>query len=187
MTSNPASYKQVLAHFEKKSDTIQEYFPSFPALVASFPWDVSVTYVFSRMEAVKHSVIYCGIVKLHWTDSKLTKELVDKDHMSRARFRELFKIVYGKPIEERLLAKLAEAEKVRDRISHGKQWSAAEARKALIEVFDFAEEFDDFVLSNGGFRPFGDLRGFKGAKAPLPRETTRWVLKGMGVPNKDQS
>lgn len=186
-TSTPTNYKQVLVHFEKKAAVIQRYFPAFPDLVASFSWDVSVTYVFSRLEAAKHAIIYCGIVKLHWTDSKLTRELVDKDHMSRGRFKELFKIVYGKPIEERLLAKLAEAEKVRDRISHGKQWSAAEARKALIEAFDFAEELDDFVFNNGGFRPFGDLRGFKGAKAPLPRETTRWVLKGMGVPNKDQS
>ena len=40
------------------------------------------------------------------------------------------------------------------------------------------------MISSDGqaeFRPFGDLRGFKGRGQPLERTTTRWVLKGMGM------
>lgn len=181
----PANYIQVLAHFKAKPREIQDYFPAFAALVEGYSWDVSVSYVFSRIEAVKHEAIYCGIVKLHWTDSQLTRELVDKDHMSRGRFRDLFKIVYGKPIEEGLLKMLGEAEAIRDKIAHGKRWSDEQARKALTDIFDFAEGFNDFTQNLAGFKPFGDLRGFKGRKESLPKETTRWILKGMGIPAKE--
>lgn len=183
----PANYKQVIAHFKRKPKEIQEYFPSFVDLVEGYSWDVSVSYVFSRTEAVKHAAIYCGIVKIHWTDSSLTRELVDRDHMSRGRFRDLFKTVYGKPIEPELLKKLAEAEGIRDKIAHGKQWTDGQARTALIDIFDFAEGFNEFTQNQAGFKPFGNLRGFKGRKESLSKETTRWVLKGMGIPSKESA
>jgi hypothetical protein len=182
--AKPANYKQVLNHFRATPKQVQDYFPSFPELVENYSWDVSISYVFSRVEAAKHSTIYCGIMKLHWTNSALTRELVDKDHMSRGRFRELFKTVFGKPIEKALLDKLSGAEAVRDKIAHGKNWTAAEARTALTDVFDFATGFNDFVQATTGFKPFGDLRGFKGRKESLSKETTRWVLRGMGIPGK---
>ncbi len=184
--STAANYKQVLKHFTATPKDIQDYFPSFPELVKCYPWDVSISYVFSRIEAVKHTTIYCGIVKIHWTDSVLTRELINKDHMSRGRFRELFKTVFGKPIKKELLAKLAEAEAIRDRVSHGKSWTDVEARKSLTDIFDFATGFNDFVQAEAGFRPIGDLRGFKGRKESLPKDTTRWVLKGMGIPSKSE-
>lgn len=181
----PANYKQVLAHFKAKPREIQNYFPAFSDLVEGYSWDVSVSYVFARIEAVKHAAIYCGIVKLHWTDSTLTRELVDKDHMSRGRFRELFKIVYGKTIDDALLKKLGEAEAIRDKIAHGKKWTDEQARTALKDIFDFAESFNALTYNLAGFKPLGDLRGFKGRKESLPKETTRWVLKGMGIPGKE--
>jgi hypothetical protein len=185
--SPSANYLQVLNHFKSMPQEVQDYFPSFESLVMDYPWDVSVSYVFSRIEAAKHSTIYCGIVKLHWTESTLTREMVNKDHMSRGRFRELFKIVFGKVIKKDLLDKLAEAEDIRDKIAHGKQWNDAQARKALNDIFDFATGFNTFVQDAAGFLPFGNLRGFKGRGQPLPKETTRWVLRGMGIPGKSEA
>ncbi|MHB8387389.1 hypothetical protein [Metallibacterium sp.] len=184
MTSS-ANYKQVLAHFNNKSQEIIEYFPEFPKLVVGYSWDVSVSYVFSRIEMAKHMTIYCGIVKLHWANSALTKELIDKDHMSRGRFRELFKTVYGDSMDAALLDKLSRAEVIRDKVVHGKSWSDEQARTALIDVFDFAEGLNKLTHKIAGFKIFGDLRGFKGRKESLSRETTRWVLRGMGIPAKE--
>lgn len=158
--------------------------PSFEELVEGYPWDVSVSYVFSRVEGAKHSTIYCGIVKIHWTESTMTRDMIDKDHMSRGRFRDLFKTVFGKPIPNDLLKKLSEAEDIRDKIAHGKKWSDAQARKALKDIFDFATDFNTFVQEAAGFKPFGSLKGFKGRKESLPKETTHWVLRGMGIPAK---
>jgi hypothetical protein len=180
----PANYKQVLDHFKAAPADVQASFPAFLDLAQKYPWDVSVSYVFSRVEAVKHVTIYCGIVKLHWTDADLTRDLVEKDHMSRGRFKDLFKTVFGTPIKKELLDQLAEGETIRDKVAHGKEWSPAEVRRALKHTFDFATGFNAFVEETAGFRPFGDLRGFKGRRESLPKETTKWVLRGMGIPSK---
>ncbi len=179
----PANYKQVLNHFQSLPSEVQGYFPSFNDLVKDYPLEVSVSYVFARVEAAKHSAIYCGIVKIHWTDSALTREMIDKDHMSRGRFRDLFKIVFGKPLKKDLEDKLSGAEEIRDKIAHGKKWKNEDARKALNDILDFAADFNAFVEQTAGFKPFGDLRGFKGRGESLSKETTRWVLRGMGIPS----
>ena len=184
MTSSK-NYKQVLAHFNGKSQDIIRYFPEFKKLVVGYSWDVSVSYVFSRIETAKHMAIYCGIVKLHWADSALTKGLVDKDHMSRSRFRELFKTVYGNSMDAVLLDKLSSAEAIRDKVVHGKIWADKQARSALIDILDFAEGLNELTYKIAGFNILGDLRGFKGRKESLSRDTTRWVLRGMGIPAKE--
>jgi hypothetical protein len=182
--TDPANYKQVLKHFDSLSDDVRRYFPTLPELVKNYSWDVSVAYVFSRIERAKHETIYCGIVKLHWTESTLTRTLVDKDHMSRSRFRDLFKTVYGVQIGKDLLEQLKRAESVRDKVIHGKKWDGAEARAAIRDALEFCHGFNEFVDGLAGIRPFGDLRGFKGRKESLSQATTRWVLRGMGIPGR---
>ena len=105
--------------------------------------------------------------------------------MTRPRFNELFKIVFGAAVPDDIQDLLTRGESVRDKIAHGMGWSRPEARGALIAVLDFATAFNQFVSQKAGFEPFGDLRGFKGRKQPLTRATTRWILKGMGIPRKE--
>ena len=111
----------------------------------------------------------------------LTRELVSNNHMSRRRFLDLFDTIIECRVPENLVAKLHVGERVRDKVVHGMKWDQKEARQALVSVLDFAEDFNDFVDEQAGFRPFGDLRGFKGRTRPLGKKTTRWVLIGMGI------
>lgn len=180
----PKTYRSVINHYKAAPKSIQEYFPDFVNLVENYDWEISVSYVFSRIEQAKRMTIYCGIVKIHWCESKLTWKLVSEDHMARSRFKNLFKIVFGKMIPNELVGKLEKGEKVRDKIAHGMNWTPKEAREGLTSVLDFAEEFNEFVSSLGGFRPFGNLRGYKGRKMPLQKSTTKWILLGMGIPQK---
>jgi hypothetical protein len=138
--------------------------------------------VFARIEAVKHDTLYKGLVKRHRTDSELTRQLLDKDHMSRARFRELFGVVFGTGIPAETLKHLETAEKIRDRAAHGKLLTDAKSRECLVEAFAFMRDFSSFVFQSAGFRPFGEGRGFKGRGQSLSKETSKWVLKGMGIP-----
>ena len=143
---------------------------------------LSISYVFTRVERAKRRTLYCGIAKLHWCEASVTNALVDREHLTRSRFIELFKTIFARPIPVDLVKKLKDAEAVRDRAAHGsRDWTEAQARKCLIDVIDFAVGFNEFVKEEAGFRPFGDLRGFKGRASPLPKATTMWVLKGMGV------
>lgn len=180
--ADAANYKQVQRQYEALPAAVRNYFDSFPGLLTDYPWEVSVAYVFSRIEYLKNQTIYCGLLRLHHTEREVTRRLIDRDHMTRGRFRELFEIVFDKPLNKPLLAKLSEAESLRDKTMHGKPWTAAEARKALSDIFEFVCEFDDLVHELAGFHPVGDLRGFKGRGKALSKETTRWVLKGMGIP-----
>ncbi len=181
------TYIGVIRHFQAAPEGVQNYFPDFVQLVEQYDWEVPVSYVFSRIEQAKRMTIYCGIVKLHWCESTLTWKLVSEDHMARGRFRELFRTVFGQKIPDEILAKLEKGEKVRDKIAHGVKWTPKEARECLTSVVDFATEFNECVFRRAGFRPFGDLRGYKGRKEPLSKDTTRWILRGMGIPQRNEN
>lgn len=92
----------------------------------------------------------------------------------------MFKHVFGKPIEGSVRGSLKEAEKVRDKVMHGKRPLDINIRMAIVQVLEFAQSYNKFVNDIAGFKPFGDLRGIKGRAAALDKSTTRWVLKGMG-------
>jgi hypothetical protein len=175
------TYLGVIAEFDRLPKEIRDYFPEFTDLVETYPWEVSVNYMFSKIEQAKHMTIYCGIVKKHWCESTLTRKMVNEEYMSRGRFKELFKTVFGRKISKSVLEKLEVGESIRDKIAHGKNWSEKEAREGLMSTMAFAKEFNEFVFHLGGFKPFGKLKGFKGRAESLPKETTRWVLLGMGI------
>ena len=178
-----ANYIQLLSKYNGMSKHVRDYFIDLPALVQDFEYVVPISYVFSRIETIKRRTLYGGLVKLHRTNGVLTSSLLDREHITRKRFRELFKIVFDSAISEAILKKLSEAEAVRDKVAHGRPLTAAEARECIAGALEFSEEFDEFVSTTAHFRPYGDMRGFKGAGEPLSKETTKWVLKGMGIPS----
>ena len=179
------NYRQVIRHYEAAPEQVRNYFPEFVKLVESYDWEIPITYAFSRLERAKRMTIYCGIVKLHWCESTLTRDRINEDHLSRGRFKRLFKVVFGKRVPQPLIEKLESAESVRDKIAHGMTWTPAEARGCLVHLIDFAVEFNDHMANLADFRPFGDLRGFKGRRESLTKATTRWVLLGMGIPERE--
>lgn len=185
--ASAANYKQVLARLRGLPRDIRGWFEIVPELIERYDWEVSISYVFSRIEAIKHDTLYKGLVKRHRTDAELTWSLLDKDHMGRARFIELFRIVFDNPIPDNVLDHLSTAENIRDRVAHGKRLTGAQARTCLMAAFDFMETFSELVHAVGGFRPFGEGRGFKGRTESLTKETSRWVLRGMGIPPPKKS
>lgn len=180
------SYIGVIRCFDDAPDNVKAYFPDFVKLVEKYEWGVPVSYLFTRVEQAKRMAIYCGIVKLHECESALTRKLVSEDHMARGRFKSLFHTVYGRKIPDELIAKLEKGEKIRDKIAHGMDWTAKEAREGLCSTIEFAGEFNTFVNKHAGFEPFGSLQGFKGRAQPLSTATTHWVLRGMGIPQKNE-
>jgi hypothetical protein len=182
-----ATYKQVLARLKRLPKDIKNWFDIVPELIERYDWEVSISYVFTRIEVIKHDTLYKGLVKRHWTHAQLTRELLDRDHMDRARFIGLFRIVFDEHIPTNILAHLSTAESIRDRVAHGKRLTPAQARACLMAAFDFMETFNDFVQAKAGFRPFGEGRGFKGRAESLTKETSRWVLRGMGIPHSKKT
>ena len=171
----------ILKKFRGLPSEIQDYFDHFPKLVDDFPWDVSISYLFSLVETAHNMTIYCGVAKIHKVDVSLAREAIELHHMTRPEFRALYEKVFNKKLPQSMVNTIARSEEVRDRILHGKKGVAdSEKRRAIINVLDYAEAFNKEVDKVAGFKPFGSLKGFKGAGQPLDKPTSRWILKGMG-------
>ena len=173
--------RRLLNQYNALPDDIKNYFEHFPKLAEDFPWNVSISYMFSLVELAHNMTIYCGVVKLHRVNSTLARTAVDNHHMTRDGFKDLYETIFAKPLEQPVANKIAEAEKVRDRILHGKTVSEGNKRKAVADILEYAEAFNAAVYDIAGFKPFGSLRGFKGRAKPLDKSTSRWILKGIGL------
>ncbi|WP_162516190.1 hypothetical protein, partial [Aeromonas veronii] len=101
-------------------------------------------------------------------------------YLNSRGFKEIYKNVFGQAIRDITVNKLSEAEVVRDKVIHGKQVSDAELREAIADVLEYAELLNDEVSSVASFKPFGNMKGFKGRADSLDNRTTKWLMKGMG-------
>jgi hypothetical protein len=176
------NYKAVLKHYSQCGHEIRGFFPHLPQLIVpSLPWEVSIAYQFIRVETGQNRAIYGGVVKLHRADAAIAESMLNTLHITRASFLELVRTVFGQPLPAATVLLLKTAEKVRDKTVHGKNVSEPNARQAIVDVLDYATAVNDFVSSVAGFKPFGSMQGFKGAVQPLPKATTKWLLRGMGI------
>jgi hypothetical protein len=176
-SNTPATWKGVRDRFAAAPAEVRGYFTHYPKLLEAFPWDVSIGYLFTKVEQAHRIAIYCGVVKLHRVDASLAETAVDGWHMSREDFRSMFRTVFSARLPDE---GLVEAEKIRDRVLHGTAVSASDHRLAAVRLLDYADELSGTVTKHGGASPFGDLRGFKGRATALEKSTSRLVLKGLG-------
>src|SRR3546814_177830 len=137
--------------------------------------------MFTRVEKAMNRMLYCGVVKLHRANSTTASVMVNNHHMTRREFKRLFSNVFGTDVPKELNEILAEAEKVRNKVVHGKDTTAAEMRTAIVRLLEYAEGMNALVNREAGFKPFSaDLRGFAGAAERLDASTTSWLMKGLG-------
>jgi len=176
----PKSYKGILKRFDKAPKGVRDSLKHLPKLIKEFPLEVSLGYLFSRVERSQYMTLYCGVVKLHQCDKDVTYSVLQNQHITRGMFVESFKTVIGVKLDSKIVSGLRAAEKVRDKIIHGREAKPEEMRMAVIRVIEYAESYNDFVNNHAGFRPFDSLTGFKGAGKSLSKKSTRWILKGMG-------
>jgi hypothetical protein len=178
----PGSYRGLLNTYDDLPEIVRNSFVHIPNLLPSFPYDVTLSYMFSRVELAQNLCLYYGAVKLHRCHPEITWSAVDSHHFTRKGFRERFNIIFGCELPDDVSLRIEASEKTRDRILHGKSCTETLKREAIVGIFQYAIAFNNFVHGKAGFRPFGqDMRGFKGRMQPLDKSTTRWVLKGMGL------
>jgi hypothetical protein len=175
------SCKAVLKHYTSVPADVQKYFEQLPSLIQRNKLDVCIAYQFIRVETAQNRTLYGGVVKLHQAHGSVASSMVNSLRVTRALFLVLINNIFGKPLPDTIGNKLKFAEKVRDKTVHGKGISDANARQALVDVLDYATELNKFVEDIAGFRPFGDMRGFKGNGQPLDKAKTAWLLKGLGL------
>lgn len=170
----------LLNAFENSSNEVRAYFEHLPKLVENFPLNVSLSYVFALIELGQNMTLYCGIVKLHRVEPTLARQAVDAHHLTRKEFRDKFKMIFDRSIPDEAQSALRQAEKIRDAVMHGKACNDDQIRNAIGCALKYAMKINDLLEKEAGFKPYGNLRGFKGRAQPLDKSITRWILKGMG-------
>lgn len=171
----------LLNHFANLPAGVQPHFTYFSDLIQpTLPLEVCLAYLFYRVELAHRDTLYCGVVKLHHADADMARQVIQKQHLTRDSFRALFESLFGQSVKPSAAKKLKDAESVRDKVMHGSRPTDAMMRQAIVDVLDYAREFNDHVFTLSAFYPFGDLRGFHGRGERLSRPTTRLVLKGLG-------
>lgn len=167
--------------FASCSDDVRGYFEHIPRLLDEFPMDVCLSYVFARLELGQNMALYCGAVRIHRADGEVAKNAISTHHMTRDGFVGLYKTVFDVDLPKAAHTDLKKAEETRDRIMHGKGADDGAIRNAIAQVLEYAEEVNKQLGTKHGFKPFGRLQGFAGGKgARLDKQTSRFVLKGMG-------
>jgi len=170
----------VINYYSTLPPEVRSYFSDLPKLLSNFSSSTALIYVFAMIEKAMNMTLYCGIIKLHSTESNLTRNAIEKYHVTRDNYKKKFELLFGIEIDLTALTNLENSEKVRDKIMLGNPSNDQERFKAIKEALEFSVLFNDQVYNKAGFRPFGSLQGFKGAKKPLKVDTTRLILKGLG-------
>lgn len=176
----PGTWRGLVSRYSSCSNEVRDYFRHFPSLAKDYPWDVSISYMFGLVELAQNMTLYCGVVKLHRVNVTMARTAINNHHITRDGFKILYKSIFGKALKSSVSKKIAEAEKIRDKILHGKSVSEADKRKAVIDVLEYAEAFNSELNAVANLTPFGSLKGFKGRATSLDKSTSRWVLKGIG-------
>jgi hypothetical protein len=176
------SYIALLKKYDFCSEDVKKYFGLLPQLIKDYPHSVSLAYIFFETEKAQNRVLYGGVVKLHRGNAKTVENLVYAAHIKRESFLTLFRNVFDKELSQPVVSKLKVAEKTRDKLLHGKKVTDASLREAIADVLDYADAMNNELDILAGFKPFGDMRGFKGRKEALDAKTTRWLMKGLGFP-----
>lgn len=175
------SYKALLKCYQAKSEQVQGHFEHLPKLINNdLPYVIAIAYCFLKIEQAQNRALYGGVVKVHRCNAEFARRLMNFQHLTRDGFRDLFKNVFGKPLKESTTEMILEAEKIRDKVIHGKEVTQNELRQAIADVLAYAEEFNNEVCALGDFRPLGDMRGFKGRAEALDKRTTKWLMRGLG-------
>lgn len=179
------SYKGILKYYnEVTTEEIRKYFNYLPLLLnqSEILYEVILAYLFLKIEQAQNRCLYGGIVKIHHANANFVGKIIDKQHLTRDGFQTLYKNVMGHPFPHKALEQIQNAERIRDKVIHGKDVSDDKLRIAIIACLKYAELVNDEMSSNrgAGFKPFGDMRGFKGRGESLDVRTTKWLMRGLG-------
>lgn len=68
MTTKIKSRKGLLKVYKSRSQDVRDFFEHLPRLLDHFPLDLSLAYMFARLELGQNQTLYCGVVKVYRAD-----------------------------------------------------------------------------------------------------------------------
>lgn len=179
--ANIPTYIALQKCYDSKSAEVKSHFGHLPQLIAgALPYEIAIAYVFLKIEQAQNRALYGGVVKVHRCNAEFARRLMNFQHLTRDGFKDLYKNVFGRTLPKATADLMTDAESSRDKVIHGKDVTDSELRGAIADVLAYAEAFNSEVNDVAGFKPLGDMRGFKGRAEPLDKRTSKWLMRGLG-------
>jgi hypothetical protein len=179
----PSLAARNLSKLRHASDGVQYYFWMLPELLenVSSPGP-ALAYCFQNIEYAQRRALYALLMRRFRTDSDVTWEAIDSLDITRSNFPDFYQSFSGKKFPKGLRDLMTPAETVRDNITHGRDASVTDVHRAIGICLDYAEQVNERMWLDVGFRPFGRLQGVTSSKRPqLNTEISHLVLKGLGL------
>ena len=159
----PGNWQGVMNRIDDSSDEIKGYFDPVSELIEHYRWEVSIGYMFTRVEQAHNHLLHGAAVKIHGVNGSTANRFVDGQHITRKEFSRLYKNVVGGAMPTRSVKLLSEAEKIRDRVVHGKRVAEKDQGTAIIYILEYAEMINTELQEKANFSPFkADQRGYAG-------------------------
>lgn len=177
-----ATKQHVIDVFNASSKRTQEYFRHVPNLIEQFVPEVAVGYVFDRTAAAHNGVIVAGLVVKHKAHRDVAREIAVFQECAWEEFHYEYQTVFGNVIPEAISQQYIYANEKRRALLAGKRVSSKDQCEVIEVILQYADTLDEFVAKNSRLHPFSDLSKAKPRGNALDKESTRWVLKGMGFP-----
>lgn len=171
---------QVIQYWQITEEEISTYYEHVPGLLGTFPYEIAIPYVFSRLELVQMRALRIGLViryKAHFESARLA---VDQLYRTRAEVDGKFKLILGSNLDDWAMLHLRESAKIRDKVLHGLNFTKTDCLFAIRAALVYSHFLHEFMMRQTGVSPFKTLRGINWGIDPLPKETTRYMLMGMG-------
>ncbi len=186
---NAPNRKRLAKRFAECSKELKTFFKEdvFLRLIeGTNPLEVALAYLFLQTETAQNRTLYGGLLKKHRAHKDIARKMIESHRLTREEFPKFYKNILGEDLPNGIAGKLKQAEKIRDKVVHGKSFVIGEnnwepqIREAICDVLEYAEQMNSHLQEIAGFQPFASMRGITGARTPLNKTTTRWLLKGMG-------
>lgn len=174
---------QIERNLNEQDDCVRWYFDLLPELLDNISSSKpALAYCFQQIESARRVGLYVLLMREYRTDSALAWQAVDKIDLTRSNYPEFFERILAKKLGAQGRNIIEPAEIVRDAITHGRNKSAAEIHKAILNCLEYAKFLNEEFFEKAGFRPVGPLRGVTGrrGKPQLEKKITRVVLIGLG-------
>jgi hypothetical protein len=172
----PGTYRGISAQFDKMPPGIRWYYEHLPSLAIKYSWEVTLAYMFARLEAGQRRTLYAGLIKMHRASSAIAWRAIDEHHLSATRFKQLFEAVFGEPADIDAIKALRTAQPARNAVMHGQSVADASIRSAVIGLLHYSHYINEQTGSLAGFCPYGDLHGFRGCGKPISDSDTQALL-----------
>jgi hypothetical protein len=175
--------QKVLKAFEGCGEEVKYYFGYIPDIINKLGIPaIALAYCFQQIESGHRRALYAGLVRKYRFDTETTWAVIDKHEMYLNDFIKFYRIASLKALKSSNFDLLKKAQVIRNKVTHGQDYSDKEIWQAVQDCFQYADDFNEDNYKKSGFYVFGSLKGVTSSRTKewVSKEISELALTGLG-------